>query len=76
MKSQEFTFFVLKSFSVRPVRSDVIIPDFIVSRLAFSRFSENFIKSGSPSSSPRFFSAPVHAKIVAIGFVEVFSPFL
>ena len=46
----------------------------IVSMHAFSSFAAKSISSLLPSSSPRFASAPVHAKIVAMGFVEVFSP--
>ena len=40
----------------------------------FSRASAYVWSSGRPSSSPRFLRAPDQAKIVATGFVEVFSP--
>ena len=55
--------------------SAVMIPDRNVSRHVSSSFEAKPDNSGKLSISPRFFSAPVHAKIVAIGFVEVFSPF-
>ncbi len=35
----------------------------------------NCAKSSKASNSPRFAKAPPHANIVAIGFVDVFSPF-
>ena len=76
MNSQELAVWVLKPGSTRPVKSVVIVPDFIVSRLAFSSLSAKLTSSGRLSSSPRFFSAPVQAKIVAIGFVEGFSPLI
>ena len=74
MNSQEFTAFVLKPCSTSPVRSVVIMPERIVSRLAFSSFFAKSTNCGVLSSSPRFFNAPVHAKMVAIGFVDVCSP--
>ena len=52
----------------------VMMPERIVSRLACSSLSAKASSAGSLSSWPRFFSAPVHAKIVAIGLVEVCSP--
>ena len=80
MNSHEFTEWgggvAVPSVFMRGTRSAVIVPEVRVSRLAFSSLFANSVKSGRLSSSPRFFSAPVHAKIVAIGFVEVCSPFL
>ena len=58
----------------RRARSPVIVPSSITSRVAFSSFFAKSTSSGVPSSSPRFARAPVHAKIVATGFVDVFSP--
>ena len=56
-------------------RSFVILPSSMVSIVAFSNLSANAISSWLPSSSPRFLSAPVHAKIVATELVDVSSPF-
>src|SRR5699024_8569624 len=63
------------SIVVIRARSFVISPASIVSIVAFSRRSAHSIRSLFPSSSPRFLSAPVHAKIVATELVEVSSPF-
>ena len=53
----------------------VMMPAFMVSRVAFSSRSPKATSSGRSSSSPRFFRAPDQAKMVAVGFVEVVSPF-
>jgi hypothetical protein len=42
-------------------------------QFVLSSFSANFTTSGVLSSSPRFLSAPVHAKISAIGLMMFFS---
>ena len=42
--------------------------------IGFSGLSANAESSALPSSSPRFFNAPVQAKIVATEFVDVSSP--
>ncbi len=60
---------------VRAAISPVTTPSPMASRLAFSSLSANAVSSAMPSSSPRFRSAPVQANSVAIGFVEVLSPF-
>ena len=61
--------------SARPHRSLVITPLASVSRQAASSVLANFTSASLPSSSPRFVSAPVQAKMVAMGLVEVLSPF-
>ena len=59
----------------RGMRSPVIFPLSMVATVACSSFLANAHSSGVPSSSPRFASAPVHAKMVATELVEVSSPF-
>ena len=61
--------------STSPTRSLVMIPAFSVSKQARSSLSAKDIRSESPSSSPRLRRAPLQAKTVAMGLVEVFSPF-
>ena len=69
---------VVSTVGVSPVqsaaRSFVMRPEEITSRQERSSALANSASAGIPSSSPRFASAPVQAKMVAIGFVEVFSP--
>ena len=55
-------------------RSPVIIPSLIVSNIAFSSLSAYSHNEGVESSSPLLRRAPVHAKTVATGLVDVFSP--
>ena len=55
-------------------RSFVITPSSMVRIAAASSLSANAASAALPSSSPRLRSAPVQAKMVAIGFVEVSSP--
>ena len=64
-----------KPGSTSPSRSFVITPSFSVSREASSSAWPNCTSSGRPSSSPRRFKPPDQAKMVAMGLVEVFSPF-
>ena len=52
-----------------------MVPDSMVSITLCSSAFANRTTSGVPSSSPRFASAPVHAKMVAVEFVEVGRPF-
>ena len=61
--------------SQSPHRSPVIIPALRVSRVAFSRAEAKSARGRFPSSSPRLARAPLQAKMVATGLVEVFSPF-
>ena len=63
------------SMVVISARSFVIFPLSIVAIVAFSRRSANAESSAFPSISPRFLSAPVHAKMVATELVDVSSPF-
>ena len=51
-----------------------MMPSSIVCTDAFSSLSAYSHNAGILSSSPRFLRAPLHAKIVAMGLVEVFSP--
>ena len=55
-------------------RSPVIIPSLIVFSIAFSSLSAYSHNAGVESSSPLLRKAPVQAKTVATGFVDVFSP--
>ena len=64
----------LASPSYISARSPVITPPSMVSITAFSRRPAKADRSFSPSSSPRYLSAPVQAKMVATGLVEVSSP--
>ena len=61
--------------STREDRSFVIIPSSIVSKAALYMLEAKETRAGISSSSPLFLKAPVQAKMVAIGFVEVTSPF-
>ena len=73
----KFSLFNTVGFSrvVISARSFVIFPDSIVAIVAFSSLFAKSTRASMPSSSPRFLSAPVHAKIVATEFVDVSSPF-
>ena len=73
--SREESFFgVTPSALNSETRSPVISPSSMVRTVASSSFFANAESSGMPSSSPRFASAPVQAKIVATELVEVSSP--
>ena len=61
--------------STRPTRSLVMMPAPKVSKQAASSLSAKADRSGVPSSWPRLRSAPDQAKMVAMGLVEVCSPF-
>ena len=73
--SREESFFgVTPSALNSETRSPVISPSSMVRTVAFSSYFANAESAGMPSSSPRFASAPVQAKIVATELVEVSSP--
>ena len=74
IKSCVLTFRLVESVEMA-AKSPVITPLSMVSTVACSSFSANVTSAVSESSSPRFFNAPVHAKIVATEFVEVSCPF-
>ena len=73
--ASEVTARAAKPGSTRPTKSPVMTPSLRVSKQASSSFPANRTRSASPSSSPRFRRAPLQAKMVAMGLVEVFSPF-
>ena len=73
MNSQEFRICFAGGLE-RAAKSPVMYPSSIVLKVDFSSFLAKSTQSAVPSNSPRFARAPVHAKIVATGFVEVFSP--
>ena len=74
MKSLLFTWRA-STPSIKLTRSFVAIPSFNVSKQAPSSWSPKFINSLMPSFSPRLRRAPDHAKMVAMGLVDVSSPF-
>src|SRR5207249_9656745 len=59
---------------IRIARSLVILPDSTTSTQTFSSVSANLTTSGVASMRPRNMSPRVHAKIEAIGLVEVGLP--
>ena len=74
-KSALLTALGMAEASMRLTRSLVTVPALRVSKQASSRASAYFTRSLRPSSSPRLRRAPLQAKMVAMGFVEVSSPF-
>ena len=60
--------------SHRPARSLVMVPPSMTAMEACSSLSAKAWRAAMPSSSPRFRRAPVQAKRVAMGLVEVSLP--
>ena len=75
MNSREVTPLAGISPSHRPTKSFVMVPPSMVAMAAASSLSANCPRASMPSSSPRLRRAPVQAKRVATGLVEVSSPF-